>query len=173
MLRHVGILRLAAALFLATSAASAQEPDARTRAWVSAGIGPGGASDGAGGMAGIIQLSGLRAPHQLTIRLAGATPVFYHGATADEISLLYSRALRGRSGHLSVGTGAGVTSRDPCNGSGPECDADRRVAVAFAAEGMLRILPVFGLGVHVFANLSEFGYMGGCAVVAQVGWLPR
>lgn len=37
---------------------------------------------------------------------------------------------------------------------------------------MLRVLPVFGLGVHVFANLSEFGYMGGFALVAQIGWLP-
>ena len=136
-------------------------------------VGPGGASDGAGGMAGTVQASALSAPHQLTLRLAGATPIFYAGASADEISVIYSRAVQGRWGHLSVGSGLGLTARDPCSGAGPECNAERRVAIPLAAEAMLRVLPVFGLGVHAFANLSDFGYMGGLVLVAQIGWLPK
>ncbi|HEX2165728.1 MAG TPA: hypothetical protein VHG09_00700, partial [Longimicrobiales bacterium] len=143
------------------------------RTWIFMGLGPGRASDGGGGFAGTLQLSAMRAPHQLTARFTGAVPLLHEGTTAHEISLLYSRTLTGRSGHLSVGSGVGVATHEPCTGSGPECNLQRRVAIPFAAEAMLRVLPVFGIGVHAFANISELGYMGGVTIGAQFGWLPR
>ncbi|HSJ23867.1 MAG TPA: hypothetical protein VK929_04220 [Longimicrobiales bacterium] len=160
------------ALLGGVSPVSAQAPPP-TRVWLAAGAGPGGASDGAGGLAGTLNLSALRGPHQLSLRLAAATPVFYSGASADEVSVLYSRALRGSAGHLSAGGGLGVTSRDPCNGDGPACDAERAIAVAIGAEAALRVFPVAGLGAQLFVNLSRLGYMGGVAVFVQIGWLPR
>jgi hypothetical protein len=169
------MLALVVTSLLLPASVTGQEPEDAPplRAWAAGGIGPGGGSDGSGSVAATLQLAVLSGAHQFTLRGVVASPIFSNGEMADEISVLYGRALRGPLGHLSAGAGVGLTGRDPCSGDGGGCDGGRRVAVALAAEGTLRLLPVLGIGLHVFANASDFGYMGGAAVIAQLGWLPR
>lgn len=157
-------------LLLLPVSLTAQPESERSRIWLGIGLGS-GASSRDGGMAFVGQLAWHRRPHAITLRTVGVFDFFdADSGPFGDFGLLYGRTSTGPFGHVSLSAGVAATGFESgCERPGG-CTV---IGVPIAAEAALRILPIFGLGAELFANLNTEAVFGGLAVFVQLGWLPN
>ncbi len=155
----------------ATVAAQEREP---LHVWGTLGVGGGGTTvesvEGSMGLS--VQLAAQRGPHQFTLRLLGLAELFGSTGTMSDVGLLYGRAASAGIAHLSASAGVSVVSHSPCDSDDPDCSSETGIGLPLAVEAAIRPLPVLGLGLQLFGDISTVGSMGGVFVMAQLGWMP-
>jgi hypothetical protein len=141
-----------------------------SRVWAAVGLGgAGGAGDEGGVVLGQMVL--LRRPHYLSARAVGILDPYDPASCSwGDLGLLYGRAAVGRAGHAVIGTGLAATKPPGCRTGG---NGSWTVGIPLLAEAALRLLPVLGLGLQLFANLNPGAGYGGAIAFVQMGWLPR
>lgn len=161
-------------LFAGPVGAAAQEAEP-TRVWAAVGFGGGsvfGGDDDDGGLAASIQIAAQRGPHQLTLRLAGVTDIYYADDSFADVGLLYGRAASSGFAHASASAGIALASGPGCSGTAPECSTEHGIGIPFAAEVAIRPLSVLGIGLQLFGDVSTVGSMLGVLGMVQLGWMP-